>query len=164
MSSADKMFREIFKFFDGSSTAEEIAQSNLSDLKDDAMTAVGVAAAASQIRKNSKNTIGYHNALWRDTLSKLKVGKKFFDVKDAISDFPGNAALLAAGGLTRGFNQRGYAKRTLKREQKNSEFNKKIDKYDEAISKLKENLEKNKMSAEQKEQLEQSLLTLKCAE
>ena len=35
-------------------TAEEIAQSNLSDLKDDAMTAVGVAAAASQIRKNSK--------------------------------------------------------------------------------------------------------------
>ena len=45
MSKADNLFRTIFKFSDGSSLAEDISNSNLSDLKDKVTSAVGVGLA-----------------------------------------------------------------------------------------------------------------------
>lgn len=158
MSKADTMFRQIFKFFDGSSTAEEIAQSKLSDFKEDAMTAVGVVAAASQLRKSTKNSISYHNALWRETFNSSKLGKKFLNVNDAIQTFPGNAALLIGSKINSAFARKGF-ERDLKREEKNEDFNTQIDRLDTNISSLEGRLArtKNSISPEQRAKFEKQL-------
>ncbi|MBP3597089.1 MAG: hypothetical protein J6J60_06805 [Clostridia bacterium] len=140
MSKADTMFRQIFKFFDGSTVAEDIAQSKLADFKDDVMTGVTAGAVAAQLRNTTKNTIGYNDAIWRETFESKKLGKKLISVNDAIQAFPGNTSLLLASKVTRGFNKRGYEKRTLKREAKNQEFNDKIDSYEANIAKIRAKL------------------------
>lgn len=161
MSKADTMFRQIFKFFDGSSTAEEIAQSKLSDLKDDAMTAVGVASVASQLRKSTKNSISYNNGVWRDSLNSNKFGKKLLNINDAIQSAPGTAALLVGSKINGAFVHKGF-ERDLKREEKNEEFNTKIDSLDTNIASLQGRLErtKNRISLEQKEKFEKQLEAL----
>lgn len=54
MSKADKLFRRIFKFSDGSSMAEEIANSQISELKDNIATAYGAYAIAKKTNIGQK--------------------------------------------------------------------------------------------------------------
>lgn len=54
MSKADKLFRRIFKFSDGSSMAEEIANSQVSELKDNIATAYGAYAVAKKTNIGQK--------------------------------------------------------------------------------------------------------------
>lgn len=161
MGKADTMFRQIFKFFDGSSTAEEIAQSKLSDLKDDVMTAVGVAAAASQLRKSTKNSVSYHKGVLRESLNANKVGKKLLNINDSIQSAPGTAALLIGSKINGAFAHKGF-ERDLKREEKNEEFNTKIDSLDTDIASLQGRLKKteNQISLEQRAKFEKQLENL----
>lgn len=161
MSKADTMFRNIFKFSDGSSVAEEIAQSNVSDFKDNLFTAVGVAAAAKELKDARKTNVSYASGVRRDMLKALKLGK-VVDFTDNVKRLPGNAGLLLASKVKNGLFEDKSGKRESKYQAKNNAFNSKINGLDSNISNLQNHLKTNgsTMSDEDKAKFQERLNNL----
>ena len=162
MGKADTMFRNIFKFSDGSSVAEEIAQSNVSNLKDNVFTAVGVVAAAKQLKDSRKNNIKYSSGLRRDILNSTKLGSKLVNLADNAKSLPGNAGLLLASKVKNGLFADSSANREAKYQSKNNAFNNTINRLDSNIGSLQKRLEENgsTMNPADKEKFENRLQSL----
>ena len=162
MAKADTMFRNIFKFSDGSTVAEEIAQSKLSDLKDNAITAVGVAAAAKQLKDSRKNTVSYNKGLGRDILNSTKIGSKLVNFGDNVKNLPGTAGLLLASKVKNGLFGDNSSERDAKQQGKNDAFNKKIAGLDSNIKNIQNQLAQNgsTMKSKEKAKFENQLYNL----
>lgn len=173
MTKADSLFRNIFKFSDGSSLAEELAQSQLSEIKDTATTIAGTAVAANELRKSRKNN---PNALLEDFKQINLDNKKWYNkfvfnpiVKStqAVLNTPDKVKNLAKDGVLLGASKiknsiSNGSNRYEKILNKNENFDKKISDLQSQMENTRKLYEDNKstLTDEQKNEFKNKLLNL----
>ncbi len=170
MTKADSLFRNIFKFSDGSSLAEEIAQSKLSEIKDTASTLAGAAVAADSLRKARKNN---PNTLLED-FKQLKFNNKILKSTQAVLNTPDKLKNLAKDGVLLGASKIRNNKNvqmlgTYLGIKSDERFQNKNEKFDKNIAALQSKMEdtkrlynarKSTLTDEQKDQFKKKMLEL----